>query len=227
MKGSLLGMDYKKHPVSLSSVKHAFLWHFMLFWGKFKLLLLFLCYFSSWAFCLCYFYTFFNYGYDGPVICGYWKLTKLSMSSWQFNSRNWSQALGLIWNMSSAGTRVAPSESRSTHQLLLTFGSDRLLLITSSQPCIWILKTWLLDLQAEYMQKIAHGCQPSSHPKAAIWFNTHTLMLLLLMLLLWIFVDLVLPTSDADLVHVHWHWQWRWLFDEFSPHKCWFWCWFW
>ena len=129
--------------------------------ANFQLLLLFLCYFSLWAFCLCYFYTFFNYGYDGPVICGYWKLTKLSMSSWQFNSRNWSQALGLIWNMSSAGTRVAPSESRSTHQLLLTFGSDRLLLITSSQPCIWILKTWLLDLQ--FMQNIAHGCLPSSH----------------------------------------------------------------
>ena len=171
--------------------------------ANFKLLLLFLCYFSSWAFCLCYFYTFFNYGYDGTVICGYWKLTKLSMSSWQFNSRNWSQALGLIWNMSSAGTRVAPSESRSTHQLLLTFGSDRLLLITSSQPCIWILKTWLLDLQ--FMQKIAHA---SPHSIAGKWYNTHILMLLLdngsgldiWICWIWIFGCYLLPTSDADLV---------------------------
>ena len=125
----------------------------------------------------------------------------------------------VIWNISPAGTRVAPSESRSTHQLLLTFGSDRLLLITSSQPCIWILK---------------HGCSIYSlcrislmdacpHPIASIWNNTHTLMLLLLLLMLiWIFGCQVLPTSDADLVQVQWHWQWRWcLFDEFSPHKCW------
>ena len=133
----------------------------------------------------------------------------------------------VIWNISPAGTRVAPSESRSTHQLLLTFGSDRLLLITSSLPCIWILKTWVLDLQ--FMQKIAHGYQPSSHPIASIWNNTHTLMLLLLLLMLiWIFGCQVLPTSDADLVQVQWHWQWRWcLLDDFPIISVGFWCWFW
>ena len=131
----------------------------------------------------------------------------------------------VIWIISPAGTRVAPSESRSTHQLLLTFGSDRLLLITSSQPCIWILK---------------HGCSIYSlcrislmdacpHPIASIWNNTHTLMLLLLLLMLiWIFGCQVLPTSDADLVQVQWHWQWRWcLLDDFPIISVGFWCWFW
>ena len=127
----------------------------------------------------------------------------------------------VIWNISPAGTRVAPSESRSTHQLLLTFGSDRLLLITSSQPCIWIFKTW----RSLYSLSRRSLVDASPHPIASRWYTTHILMLLLDMD--WIFryvgyvvgygylvakfFPLVTPILYKCSDIVWW----------FSPHKCW------